>query len=86
MMRHHFQIIAFLLCTTLLLGGCNQNEDVHTNETTHRTSDTDEILDFTDNETKNSIEESQFVANRVTLPDDFVFPITDGSTSTTNLD
>lgn len=81
-MRHNFTIFVILLCCAMLFGGCNRSEG-ESDETTDNIVESEKISADESNEETVEIpsEKTEF-----TLPDDFAFPVTDGSTSTTNLD
>lgn len=70
--------LALLLCAALVLSACN---------TTPNNDDTSDNQDSNIGETTVDTSDSDIVPPQTyTLPEDFVFPITDGSTSTINLD
>ena len=70
--------LTILLCAALLLGACN---------TAPNSDDTTDTKDSGIGDTTVDTFDTDIVPSQTyTLPDDFVFPITDGSTSTINLD
>ncbi len=86
-MKHKFILLSILLCAALLLNGCNtvpgddaklpDNQETENNVNIESTSGKETELDSDVNPPE------KITAH---LPEDFVFPTTDGSTSTTNLD
>ena len=86
-MKHKFILLSILLCAALLLNGCStvpgddtklpDNQETENNVNIESTSGKETELDSDVNPPE------KITAH---LPEDFVFPTTDGSTSTTNLD
>ncbi len=70
--------LIILLCAVLFLSACNTTPNNDDNPINH-----DSIIEET---TANSCSPDTVMPNTYTLPEDFVYPITDGSTSTINLD
>lgn len=86
-MKYTTILLSVLLCTALLLNGCNTVPGDDTNIPDNRETEdniTTESDPAGDTETDPVVKPSEKIT--VELPEDFVFPITDGSTSTTNLD
>lgn len=77
-MKYNFAILVFILSVVLLFNGCNTHSDKNTENTT------DNVIETTE-ETFDVSAETTFEKPSV-FPEGFVFPKTDGSTSTTNLD
>jgi len=86
-MKHKFILLSLFLCAALLLNGCNtvpgDDAKIPNNKETENNIDT-ESASGDDTEQNTDVNPSDKIT--VQLPEDFVFPNTDGSTSTTNLD
>ena len=86
-MKHKSILISLFLCAALLLNGCNtvpgDDAKIPNNKETENNIDT-ESASGDDTEQNTDVNPSDKIT--VQLPEDFVFPNTDGSTSTTNLD
>ena len=80
-MKYNFVILAFVLSLLLLFSGCNTLLDKNIENTTDNMIETTAETSEPFTETTEVKEEKPSA-----FPKDFVFPKTDGSTSTTNLD
>ena len=87
MKRKNQMFLTVLLCAALLLNGCNTVPGDDTNISGNRETENNvnpEYTPGTDTESGSGANQPEKIT--VELPENFVFPITDGSTSTTNLD
>ena len=87
MKRKNQMFLTVLLCAVLLLNGCNTVPGDDTNIPDNRETENNvntESISGTDTEPGSDVTPPEKIT--VQLPEDFVYPITDGSTSTTNLD
>ena len=86
-MKHKSILIPLFLCVVLLLNGCNTVPGDDTKIPNNNETENNANIESTpENETELDSDVNPPEKITVHLPEDFVFPTTDGSTSTTNLD
>ena len=86
-MKHKSILIPLFLCVALLLNGCNTVPGDDTKiPNNNETENNGNIESTPGKETELDSDVNSPEKITVHLPEDFVFPMTDGSTSTTNLD
>lgn len=79
-------MLIILMSAVLLLSSCNTVPKNDTPDQAQQESETDDRCADTESGDQTQEPDGSTVKNTFTLPKNFVFPITDGSTSTTNLD
>lgn len=86
-MKYKSMLISLFLCVVLLLNGCNTVPGDDTKLPDHQETENNIGTESTsDDETEQNTDVNPPEKITVQLPENFIFPITDGSTSTTNLD